>query len=316
MQINSHELLTFVTVVDCGQVGLAAQMLGQNPSSISRTLARLEEKLGVTLLARTTRRQQLTEEGIFFLEKSRLVLSEMKSAEDLLKDRDGTPSGRLRVDAASPFMLHCVVPHIPLFCQKYPQIELELTSSEGNIDLIEQRTDVALRIGALKDSGLHARLLGVSQLRLLASPDYMSRRNAPQTVEELDQHDLIGFTRPESLNSWPLKSAKGAQWKVDPRTKASSGETIRQLALHGQGIACLADFMTHEDQRQGRLIPVLDEHTIPVWQEVSAVFYRQTELASRIRVFIDFIVEKAVQSGGMRPTGVGADDSYWSGSHS
>ena len=299
MQINSHELLTFVTVVDCGQIGLAAQMLGQNPSSISRTLARLEEKLGVTLLARTTRRQQLTEEGTFFLDKARLVLSEMKSAEDLLKDRDRTPSGRLRVDAASPFMLHCVVPHIPLFCQKYPQIELELTSSEGNIDLIEQRTDVALRIGILKDSALHARPLGVSQLRLLASPEYLSRRNAPTTVEELFQHDLIGFTRPESLNSWPLKSSNGTKWKVDPQTRASSGETIRQLALHGQGIACLADFMTHEDQRQGRLIPVLDEYTIPDWQEVSAVYHRQTELASRIRVFIDFIVEKAVQSGGL-----------------
>ena len=301
MKTNSIELLTFVTVVDAGQVSRAAQILGQNPSNVSRTLARLEQKLGVTLLTRTTRKQTLTEEGQLFLGKARLVLAEMKSAEELLAIRGRTPSGRLRVDAASPFMLHCVVPHIALFCERYPHIELELTNSEINIDLIEQRTDVALRIGALKDSALHARLLGVSQLRLLASPQYLDRRSVPETADDLERHDLIGFTRPESLNIWPLKSASGSQWRSQPRTKASSGETIRQLALHGQGIACLADFMTHEDQRQGRLIPVLTEQTVPEWQEISAVFYRQTEPISRIRAFLDFIAEKVVQSGGILP---------------
>ncbi|AMO70919.1 LysR family transcriptional regulator [Sphingorhabdus sp. M41] len=299
MKTNSIEFLTFVTVVDCGQVSLAAQVLGQNPSSVSRILTRLEHKLGVTLLARTTRRQELTEEGVFFLAKARSVLTEMQAAEDHLTDRDRAPSGRLRVDAASPFMLHCIVPHMAVFCGRYPQIELELTNSEGNIDLIEQRTDVALRIGTLEDSALHARLLGVSQLRLLASPEYLARKNMPQKVEDLDQHDLLGFTQPESLNGWPLKSTTGSRWKARPRIRASSGETIRQLALQGQGIACLADFMTHEDQRRGRLVQVLGEQTIPDWQEVSAVFYRQTELASRIRVFIDFMVEMAGQSGGM-----------------
>lgn len=292
MKTHSDELLTFVTIVECGQVSLAAQQLGQNPSSVSRTLARLEEKLGVTLLTRTTRRQELTEEGIFFLERARRILREMEEAEDQLSECSQRPAGRLRVDTASPFMLHCVIPYVPEFTRRYPQIELELTSSEGVIDLLEQRTDVALRIGQLSDSSLTARCLGSSQRRVLASPIYLSRHGEPKTPEELDQHRVLGFAKLEGFNQWPLKSSRGEQWLTTPNLKASSGETLRHLALLGEGIVCLSDFMTHADRMAGRLVEILSEFSLPKPLPVHAVYYRHTRLASRIRVFIDFLEEK------------------------
>lgn len=298
MKTNSDDLLTFVSIVESGQISLAAQKLAQNPSSVSRTLARLEEKLGTTLLTRTTRRQELTEEGIFFLERARRVLKEMEEAEDLLSECSQRPAGRLRVDTASPFMLHCVLPIVPEFTQRYPQIELELTSSEGIIDLLEQRTDVALRIGQLPDSSLYARSLGVSQRRVLASPNYLAQYGEPTIPEELDRHRVLGFTEPVRLNQWHLKSSRGELWTTNPCLKASSGETLRQLALQDQGIVCLSDFMTHEDRKKGRLTQILETHSIPDLMPIHAVYYRQTSLASRIRVFIDFLAARLQGSGG------------------
>lgn len=292
MKTNSEELITFVTVVETGQISQAALQLGQNPSSVSRTLTRLEEKLGVTLLTRTTRRQELTEEGLFFLERARRILREMEEAEDQLFECSQQPAGRLRVDTASPFMLQCDLPHIPEFRRRYPKIELELTSNEGVVDLLEQRTDVALRIGHLSDSSLYARLLGVSQRRVLASPEYLAEYGEPLVPEDLDKHRVLGFTQPDRLNQWHLKSSQGEIWRARPALKASNGETLRHLAMLGEGIVCLSDFQTYADRKAGRLVELLTDYTLPEPQPVHAVYYRQTSLASRIRVFIDFLVEK------------------------
>jgi len=292
MKTNSEELLTFVTIVESGQISLAAQQLGQNPSSISRTLSRLEKKVGVTLLKRTTRSQDLTEEGLFFLERARRILKDMEEAEDQLFECSHKPAGRLRVDSASPFLLHCVLPYIPEFRESYPEIELELTSGEGVIDLLEQRTDVALRLGPLTDSSLFAQLLGKSLRRVLASPEYLRRFGTPEYPEELDRHSILGFTQPERLNQWHLKSSRGDLWWAKPKLKASNGEILRHLALQGEGIVYLSDFMTHEDRKEGRLIQILADHTLPEHQPIHAVYYKQTHLASRIRVFIDFLADK------------------------
>ncbi len=298
MRATSDELQIFVTIVECGQLSLAAQLLGQNPSSVSRALARLEEKLGVTLLKRTTRSQDLTEEGVIYFDHAQRILQQMEEAEDLLFECSHTPAGRLRVDTASPFLLHCVLPYIPDFRRAYPNIELELTSSEGVIDLLEQRTDVALRLGPLSDSTLFSQLLGKSFRRVLASPEYLQRCGIPQVPEDLERHTILGFTKPERLNQWYLKSAKGDLWLVKPQLKASSGETLRQLAMRGEGIVYLSDFMTHEDRKEGRLIQILNDHTLPELQPIHAVYYKHTHLASRIRVFIDFLAQKLREPGG------------------
>ena len=249
MKTTLDELQAFVRVVDSGSISAAAEQLTQTASGVSRALSRLEDKLDVTLLRRTTRRLELTEEGQAFLAQARKILDAVEDAEEQMKLRRQKPAGRLRVNAAAPFMLHAVVPLIAGFRAQYPDIQLELHSSDQIIDLLEQRTDIAIRIGPLRDSTLHARPLGSNRLRILASPAYLKAHGTPKTVADLDQHSLLGFTQPDNLNQWPLRHALGDTYSITPSLSASSGETVRHLALEGQGIACLSHFMTIDDIR-------------------------------------------------------------------
>ncbi len=289
MKTTLEELLAFVTVVDSGSITAAAEQLGQTVSGTSRALSRLEEKLDTTLLRRTTRRLELTEEGLAFLTHARGILAAVDAAEDQMALRRQRPAGRLRVNAAAPFMLHVIAPLVGEFRRQYPEIELELNSNDQIIDLLEQRTDLAIRIGPLRDSTLHARPLGASRLRILASPAYLARHGAPASVAELAGHSLLGFSQPETLNRWPLRDAGGEEVQIRPAVSASSGETLRQLALAGEGIACLADFMTAADRAEGRLVELLAAETLDVRQPISAVYYRNTQLAARIACFLDFV---------------------------
>ena len=297
MKTSLEELIAFTAVVDSGSITAAAERLSQTVSGISRALGRLERKLDATLLTRTTRKLELTEEGKLFLDHARAILDAVESAEDQMAVRRQRPAGRLRVNAASPFMLHVVVPLIGDFRQRFPDIELELNTSDDIIDLIEQRTDVAIRIGTLRDSTLHARPLARFRLRVLASPAYLKERGRPRKVEDLSKHSLIGFVQPESLNRWPLRHAEGDAWPIASTLKASSGETVRQLALAGVGIACLSDFMTAGDRARGDLVQVLMRETVEVLQPVHAVYYRNTQLAARIECFLGFLAGRMADRG-------------------
>jgi DNA-binding transcriptional LysR family regulator len=289
MKISTEELLAFTSVVDCGSITAAARQLGQTTSGISRALGRLEEKLATTLLNRTTRRLELTEEGKLFLEHARRIVSAIDNAEECLLLRRQQPAGRLRVDAASPFMLHVIAPRIGAFRRQYPAIELELTSNDQFIDLLERRTDVAIRIGSLQDSTLHARPLGSSRLRLLAALAYLARSAPLLEPADLARHSCLGFIPPSPLNRWPLRHAGGDELAINPQLAASSGETLRQLALAGEGIVCLSDFMTGEDRRAQRLVEVLAEHCQPASRPIHAVYYRNSALSARIACFLDFL---------------------------
>ncbi|SMF57372.1 LysR family transcriptional regulator [Pseudogulbenkiania subflava] len=291
MKVTLDELQAFATVVDTGSITAAAQQLDLTVSATSRSLARLEEKLKTTLLRRTTRRLELTEEGRAFLQNARAIIDSVESAEEQMLARREMPSGRLRVDAATPFMLHVVVPLVRGYRERFPQVELELNSNEGIIDLLERRTDVAIRIGHLKDSTLHSRLIGHSRVRILASPAYLDAHGQPRTVEELGKHALLGFNQPESLNVWPILGADGEPYRIAPAVWTSSGETLRQLALDGAGIVCLSDFMTAQDRASGRLVQVLASHIQDVRQPIHAVYYRNTAVSSRIASFVDYLIE-------------------------
>jgi DNA-binding transcriptional LysR family regulator len=296
MKTTLDELLAFRTVVDTGSISAAAAHLAQTSSGISRALSRLEQKLNTTLLRRTTRRLELSEEGQLFLVRARAILASVEAAEDELASRRLQPAGKLRVNAASPFMLHVLVPLVGDFLAQYPDIDLELHSSDRIDDLIEHRSDVALRIGTLRDSTLHAKPLTAFRLRVLASPAYLKKAGRPTKVDELDAHTLLGFTRPESLNTWPLRHPDGDGLVIAPGIAASSGETLRHLALAGAGIVCLSDFMTAADRAAGDLVQVLMRDTLEVRQPVHAVYYRNTELASRIRCFVDFLALRLAQT--------------------
>lgn len=291
MKTTLDEMQAFLAVIDSGSITSAAEQLQQTISATSRTLSRLEEKLQTTLLRRTTRRLELTEEGEAFLQRARQIVAAVEDVEEQMALRRQQPAGRLRVDAASPFMLHVVVPLVPGYRRRYPQVQLELNSNEGIIDLLERRTDVALRIGPLKDSTLHARPIGSSRLRILASPGYLAEHGTPRRSRDLASHTLLGFNHPDTLNGWPLPGEEAQPLHVRPDIASSSGETLRHLALLGAGVVCLSDFMTREDRRSGRLQQVLKSQTIESRQPINAVYYRNTAISSRIASFVDYLVE-------------------------
>ena len=243
MKTTLEELQAFVAVVDGGSITAAADHLDQTVSGISRALARLEKKLDTTLLRRTTRRTALTEEGHAFLQRTRAILASIEDAEEHMAARRQQPAGRLRVNAATPFMLH-------------------------------------------------ARPLCTSRLRVLASPEYLARAGRPKSVADLAGHTLLGVNQPESLNRWPLRGTHGDEWPIVPSLTASSGETLRQLALAHVGLVCLSDFMTAADRESGRLVQVLARDTVEVRQPINAVYYRNTQLAARIACFLDFLQER------------------------
>ena len=284
---RSDDLSLLLSVVDCGGFSPAATQLNVPVAKVSRAIQRLEKQLGVTLLQRTTRRVSLTEEGEAFVHQVRHGLQQLEQAEEELRLRMERPVGRLRVDAVTPFMLHQLVPLISEFQQAYPEIQLELTTSEGIIDLLEKRTDVAVRIGQLEDSSLHATLLGRSALNLVASPAYLAQAGIPDSLEQLKQHQLLGFVAPTNLNRWPV----GNGVDIQPHLTASSGEVLRQACLAGAGIACLSNFMVRQDIEDGRLIKVLPNamQSPHPRERVQAVYYRNTALSARIHAFIEFI---------------------------
>ncbi|MGQ7260786.1 LysR substrate-binding domain-containing protein [Vreelandella sp. V005] len=292
MKSTLEEQQAFVTVVDSGSITSAAERLGISVSGVSRALNRLEQKLGATLLRRTTRRLELTEEGETFLEHCRRILAAVEEAEEAMLDRHNQPQGRLRVNAAPSFMQFVIVPLIGEFRASYPGVKLELDTHDRFVDLLEQRVDLAIRIGELEDSSLHARLLGYSPLRLLASPAYLERAGIPQGIEDLQAHSLLGFSQLDHLNQWPLILGDGQHLHIIPTLSASSGSTLIELAMAGEGIVCLADFMTIMPRQKGSLVDVLPDHIKCQNQAVNVVYYRQATLSQRARLFMDFLAER------------------------
>jgi DNA-binding transcriptional LysR family regulator len=288
-------LIAFVTVTETGSFSTAAQQLGQTPSGVSRTVSRLEKALGMTLMHRTTRRLDLTAEGVWLLERARRVLAELADTEAQAAARRGHPAGLVRVNAATPALDHLVAPLVADFLDAYPQVSLELTSGETIVDLIEEKVDVAIRIGILPDSSLNARLLGRSRIRVLAAPGYLERHGRPGTPAELSGHRLLGFTAPASLNTWPLRDGSQEGFIARPQVTASSGETLRHLALSGTGIVSLSDFLSGADVAAGRLVPLLEEATLPWTQPVWAVFYKQGALAPRVGALVEFLARRLAE---------------------
>ncbi|MEZ9503953.1 LysR substrate-binding domain-containing protein [Vibrio sp. 10N.286.51.B11] len=287
MLTRSDDLEMVLTVVDAGGFSAAAEALDVQVAKVSRSVSKVESQLGVSIFNRTTRRVELTEEGRQFVDSVRVGLQMIQSAEEEIVSRGELPKGRLRVDAASPFVFHQLVPLVQSFKEAYPDIELELTSNEGFVDLLEKRTDVAIRIGKLSDSTLHARPLGKSLLHIVASPGYLAKRGLPTKPEDLSSHQIVGFAGNKVLNHWLLPN----QSDVAPTVTASNGETVRQLVLAGNGIACLSGFMVQEDMAAGRLIPILEQDKLANTdrERVNAVYYKSSSVSKRISAFIDFI---------------------------
>lgn len=295
MKATSEELAIFVAVVESGSFSRAAEQLRLANSAVSRSVKKLEMKLGVSLLNRTTRQLSLTEEGERYFRRVQQVLQEMAAAENELMETRLTPRGLLRIDAATPVVLHFLMPFIKPFRERYPEVTLSLVSSETFINLIERKVDVAIRAGNLTDSSLRARPLFSSYRKLVASPDYLDRYGIPLKAEDLDDHVCLGFTEPVSLNTWPVARQDGQLHEIQVGLSSNSGETIKQLCLTGNGIACLSDYMIDKEIANGEVVELLSEHCLPVEMPFSAVYYSDRAVSTRIRAFIDFLSEQMKQ---------------------
>ena len=287
MKATSEEVQVFVTVVECGSFTKAAEQLTLANSAVSRTVKKLESKLGVNLLNRTTRQLSLTEEGERYFHRMQRILQDMELAENELIDTQNSPKGLLRIDAATPVVLHLLVPFIQQFQQAYPEITLSLISSETFINLIEHKVDIAIRVGNLTDSSLRARPLFNSYRKIVASPNYLEQHGIPQHVKDT----CLTFTEPVSLNTWPITLQNGQLLEVKSGISSNSGETIKQLCLEGNGIACLSDFMLLDDINKGNLIELFSDKLQPISWPFNAVYYSEKVVSQRIRVFIDALSE-------------------------
>ncbi|HWW11587.1 MAG TPA: LysR family transcriptional regulator, partial [Brevundimonas sp.] len=207
---RSGEMEVFVRVVASGGLSAAARSLKMTPSAVSKLLSRLEARLGARLINRSTRSLTLTPEGQVFHDQAIRVLADIDEAERSVTV-SATPRGRVRVNSSVPFGLHCLIPLTPLFRARYPEVALDLVLTDQVVNLMDERADVAIRVGPMAASQLMARKLLETRMAVVASPDYLARRGTPEALEDLAAHDLIGFNFTRSLDGWPFVTADGSR---------------------------------------------------------------------------------------------------------
>lgn len=290
---RSGEMEVFVRVVDLGGFSAAARALRMTPSAVSKLIARLEARLGARLVNRSTRKLQLTPEGSAFHDRAVRVLADLDEAERSAA-AGATPRGRLRVNTNVPFGTHYLIPLLPGFLERHPEVTVEVTLTDTVVDLLEDRADVAIRVGPLKSSQLVARKLGESRMMLVASPAYLSARGTPQTPGDLARHNLLGFSFARQSNGWPFRDADGSASAVVPTGNAlvSDGESMRLLVLTSLGISRLSLFHIGPDIEAGRLVPVLEAYNPGDTESIHAVYVGGGHLPARVRAFLDYLVER------------------------
>jgi DNA-binding transcriptional LysR family regulator len=291
---RSGEMEVFARVVEHGGFSAAARACRMTPSAVSKLIGRLEARLGARLVNRSTRRLQLTPEGSAFYERTTRILADLDEAERSAAAGE-QPSGLIRFNTSASYGTHILAPVLSEFLTRYPAVTLDIVQTDLVIDLIAERTDVAVRAGPLKSSSLIARKLGDVGKLIVASPAYLQRYGEPKSIADLDAHNRLGFGYARAIQGWPLRAHDGSEVVVPTmgRVQASDGETLRQLALGGAGLARLATFTVRGDLAAGRLVPVLQEFNPGDRESFHAVYLGQGGLLpSRIRVLLDFLAER------------------------
>lgn len=287
---SSDEIAVFVRVVEKGGFAAAAEGTGLTPSGVSKAVSRMEHRLGVRLLQRTTRRLRLTPEGETMLARGREILTAIEAAEAEVTAARGTPRGLVRVNTGTAFAKHRLVPALPAFSARYPEVLLEISVADRRIDVIGEQADVAIRTGPLGDSALVARRLGESRRVIAASPEYLARRGVPRTPADLAGHAcllLSGFSR---LAEWPLRvDGRVAAVPVRPALVCDNAETLYQLALAGVGLVRLAGFILEDAIAEGRLVPLLADHHVSETVPITALMPPGRQHLPRVRALLDFL---------------------------
>lgn len=289
---RSGEMHVFATIARHGSLSAAARVLALTPSAISRIVARIEARLGARLLVRTTRSITLTVEGEAYLRAAHRILADMAEVEDAIADQ-GVPRGRLRVSASLAHGRIAIVPMLGEFSARFPGIVVDLILSDQLVDVLGGQADVAIRFGALADSPLTARRLGDTGHVIVASPDYLARHGTPQVPEDLLQHNCLGFSFRRAVAGWPFhRDGRDFTLAVTGTIAANSGEALSQLAQLGVGIAREGNFTVQDDLDSGRLVALLEDYNPRDRAAFHAVFVGGAAMPARVRVLVDFLVQK------------------------
>lgn len=291
--MDLNDIVVFTKVVETKSFTGAADALGLPKSTVSRKLAQLEERLGVRLVQRTTRKLALTEIGEAYYERCSRIVADIAAAEQLVTDMQSTPRGRLRVTASVDFSTRFLGEIVAEFLAQHPEINVELEATDRVVDLIEDGFDLAVRFGQMPESTLIARKLCSLHLILCASPAYLARRGTPRMVEELDEHDHVLFTPASRNQTWTLASGDGDttyDFGRPARLATNNYGAVVDVARAGGGIALISEFMVTEEIKSGQLVRVL-----PDWQtrptDVHAVYPARQNVPPRLTLFLDHLAK-------------------------
>ena len=284
----TSDLRVFVRVMDRGNFSQAAKDLGLTPSAVSKLVSRLEDRLGVRLLERSTRRLALTPEGETFLERARRIVADIEEAEAEVARARGAPRGRLRINSGTAFGLHQLTLALPDFLARYPEIDIELSITDRLGGLLAEQTDTAVRSTTPDDQ----RKLADLQRVICAAPSYLKARGTPQSAADLKAHDCIVVAGP-GLNRWPFKTRAGIDViEVRPRVVTDNAEAALRMALEGGGIVRLSDVIVGDPLQKGELLPLLtaSHHVEPL--PLAAIYPAGRNRLPRVAVFIEFLRER------------------------
>lgn len=286
---QTRDLAAFVAVVEDGGFAEAGRRLGVAPSTLSRTVSRLEALLQVTLLRRSTRAIEMTPEGRQLLETARDILRQTEALSDLAHG-SRTPRGPLRINAPVPFVMHVIAPRLQAFHAAFPQVEVSIDMTDRLVDLIDSHADVAIRFGALDSSDLLRRRLGQVPWVLCAAPSYLDRVGWPEQPQDLARMEQVRFAAPDHINALRFRGLE-APLALPASVQAANGEAVRGLVLGGIGIARFSDFMVAEDLAAGKLVSLFPEALIADPLEVSALYLTRASGLRRLSVFLDWLEE-------------------------
>jgi DNA-binding transcriptional LysR family regulator len=282
----------FVRVVETGNFSAVAREERATQSSISKQIQALETMLGAKLLVRSTRSHALTEAGKRYYERCRQVLDTLEEARVEIQRTENDIAGVLRVAAPASFGRLHIVPRLPAFFARYPQLKIDLQLDDGFVDLVVGGIDVAFRVGELKDSRLIARRIGTAHRAALASPDYLARHGEPQTPHELRDHQCIVYTGLANLNEWNFQDedGNGHTVRVHGHLQSNSSEAIRQAVVEGLGICYTPQWVYGDDIRAGRVKPILTRYRLPPLP-LNVVFQPARRPSIKISHFVSFFAD-------------------------
>lgn len=289
---HTEDLSIFARVVELGSLSAAGRDLRLSPAVVSNRIARLEGDLNARLLNRTTRRVNPTEEGAAFYQHCLSILNELEQVENLLSQRTDEPRGPIKVSLPVAFGRQYVAPHIGTFLARYPQMQVRLQLTDRFSDLIQERIDLAIRIGILEDSSAIVRKLATDRRVIVAAPSYLEARGAPKTPEDLLEHNCLLLRFPGSKQyRWTLATPDGPQiLRVAGNMDSDNSEVLLDWCLTGHGLALKSIWEIVDHLNAGRLKVVLSDHP-PVADAIHALYPHGAHVPARVRAFIDFLVE-------------------------